>query len=126
MKGILLIVENPKYEMQIVHGAIKIGRSTIFVTAFRRMHCIKREIHFVPMMLEHLMQKHDLQSFLSHSAGSVRDGWMGESSLAVQVSWGNACVVIMTLQAPEFSEHLEQSVPCLRVAHGWLVCPHMY
>lgn len=75
--------------MQIVHGAIKTGRKTIFVIVFRRMHCIKRKIHFVQMMLEHLMQKHDLPSFLSCSAGSVRNGWTGESSLAVQVSWGN-------------------------------------
>lgn len=63
------------------------------------------------------MQKHDLPpSLLSHSAGRVRNSWMGESLLAVEASWGNTHVVIVTLQAPEFAEQLQQpgqSVSCL-------------
>lgn len=74
-----------------------------------------------------------------HSAGSVANVWMAEPSLTVQVNWGTTCVVTMVLQAPEFSEHLEQSslaVGGSRVARvsTWIlrlgggrgqVCPHV-
>lgn len=50
-------------------------------------------------------------------------GAVAKPSLGVQVSWGNTHVVIMILQAPEFSEHLEQ---CSLTVGGSQMAPHTY
>lgn len=124
LKKILLIVEKPKYERQMVYGAIKTGWSPIFVTVFRRMQWIKRDTFCA----------NDVGTFDAETWSSIfhfhivlvqseMGGWQNPPLLC---KWAGAIHMIMILQAPEFSEHLEQSVPCLWGAHRWLMCPHTY